>query len=74
VSILTQLLTGKDNTTHDIVRWLALASILTAIGLEIHVVAIAKTQPFDMQSFGIGIGAVFASVGAALKLKEGTEP
>lgn len=39
--IIRQLLTGRDNQTHDIGRWLA---------------------------------ALFAGVGAMLKLKEGTEP
>lgn len=71
--ILTQLLTGKDNVTHDVVRWLAVLSIVVGLGLAIYVVVV-KGQPFDLQSFGLGIGAVFLSVGGALKLKEGSEP
>jgi hypothetical protein len=72
--IIKQLLTGKDNQTHDVIRWLAVLAIVVALGLQIHVVAILKTQAFDMQAFGIGLGAVFTAVGAALKLKEGSEP
>ena len=72
--VLKQLLTGKDGQTHDIMRWLCLVTCLAALGLEIYVVAVIRTQSFDVQSFGIGMGAVFAAVGAGLKLKEGTEP
>lgn len=73
-AVFKQLLTGKDGETHDIMRWLCLVTCLVALGLEVYVVAIHKSQPFDVQSFGVGMGAVFAAVGAGLKLKEGTEP
>jgi hypothetical protein len=73
MDILTQLLTGKDNTTHDLFRWLAVGSVVTGLALEIYsVVSLKKT--FDMQAFGLGMAAVFAGAGAGLKLKEGTEP
>ena len=72
-NIITQLLTGKDGYTHDVVRWLGVLAVLVALGLAIYVVA-WKNQAFDIQSFGLGIGTVFASLGAALKLKENTEP
>ena len=73
MSILTQLLTGADNQTHDVLRWVGLGGALTALGLQIYVVAV-KSQPFDMQAFGIGLGALVASVGAALGMKKDTEP
>jgi len=72
-TILTQLLTGKDNQTHDIVRWLGMLTVLEALGLTIYVVVI-RGQPLDLQQFGIGMGAVFTTLGIALKLKESTEP
>lgn len=65
---LRELLTGNDNATFDAVRVLAVLSIVVALGLAVFVV-VAKGQPFSVQDFGIGIGAVFLSVGAALKLK-----
>lgn len=71
--ILTQLLTGKDGATHDVVRWLAVLSIVVGLGLAIYVV-VWKSQPFDLQAYGLGIGAVFLGVGGALKLKADTEP
>lgn len=66
-NVLRQLVTESDNVTHDIYRYLALAAILTGLGLAI--TAVVKGQPFDMQNFGIGIGALFAGVGVALGLK-----
>ena len=71
-TVLQQLLTGKDNETHDIGRWLAVLTVLAGIGYQGW--AIYKGQPFDLQNFGVGAGALFTGVGAMLKLKEGTEP
>ena len=73
MSILTQLLTGADNATHDFMRWIGLGGAVVALGLQVFVV-VFKAQPFDLQSFGIGMGALCASVGAALGLKKDTEP
>lgn len=70
---LVQLFTGKDNYTHDLVRWLGALTVLVALGLTIYVV-VWRRQCFDLQQFGIGMGAVFAALGTALKLKETTEP
>ncbi len=71
--LLKQLFTGKDNETQDLVRWLAALSFVVALGLDVYVVA-WKNQQYDMQQFGVGLAAIFAAVGAALKLKESTEP
>jgi hypothetical protein len=71
-TILKQLCTGKDNETHDIVRWLALIVFLTALGLAGY--DVWKNGKFDLQQFGVGMSTLFASIGAALKLKETTEP
>lgn len=73
MNILTQMLTGADNQTHDVLRWVGLAGSLTALCLQIYVV-VGKGQPFDIQSFGIGLGALVAAVGAALGMKHNTEP
>lgn len=71
--ILMDIVTGRDGVTHDIVRWLAVLTALTAIFLTIYIV-VYKDKDFDIQSFGIGMGTIFATVGVALKLKETTEP
>lgn len=62
------ILTENDAITYDAVRVLAVLAIIVALGLAVFVVVV-KNQPFSVQDFGIGIGAVFLSVGGALKLK-----
>ena len=70
---LTQLLTGADNSTHDIGRWAAALSIVVGLGLQIYAVG-WRGQAFDMQAFGLGVGALAVGIGAMLKLKQDTEP
>ena len=65
-------LTESDNTTHDLYRVLSLLAILTGLGLTIYSV-VAKGQPFDIQTFGIGIGTLFTGCGAALIMKPETK-
>jgi hypothetical protein len=67
--VVRQLMTESDNTTHDLYRYLALAAICVGLGLNIFSV-VYKAQLFDMQTFGIGTGALFAGVGIALGLKK----
>jgi uncharacterized membrane protein (DUF373 family) len=68
-----KILSGKDNQTPDVVRLLGALTIMVALGLTVFVV-VCRNKDFDIQSFGIGIAAVFSAVGVALKLKETTEP
>lgn len=70
---VTQLLTGKDNQTHDIARWLATIAVFVGLGLQIYDVVILQHE-FELQQFGIGIGSLFTGFGAAIKLKENSEP
>lgn len=65
--IVRQIFTESDNKTHSIYKYLALACIASAIGLEIYVVG-WKGQPFDMQAFGVGVGSLFAGTGVAIKM------
>lgn len=73
-------LTGKDNSTGDIGRILLLVSVvsyLLFVGVALYKainMSVPPTPIFDMVNFGVGLGAVFASAGALLKLKEGSEP
>lgn len=69
--VVRQLLTESDNRTHDIYRYPAVGSIVVGLGLNVY--AVVKGQPFDMQAFGIGTGALFAGVGVALGLKKETK-
>ena len=71
--VVRQILTGIDNTTHDIGRWMAAASSVTALGLQIYD-TVWRGRPFDIQAFGIGCAALAVGAGAFLKLKADTEP
>lgn len=73
LEILKHLLTGQDNETHDLAHWIAVISFLVAIGLAVYSV-IWKGQPFDLQAYGLGMGALMVAFGGALKLKEKVEP
>lgn len=68
---LKHLLTESDNATFDLSRVLAALSILSGLGLQAYAVG-WKGQPFDMQVFGVGTGALFAGVGVALGMKKDT--
>ena len=67
--ILRELVTESDNLTHDIYKWLALATVATAIGLTIYTV-VHVGAAFDMQSFGLGMGGLFAGVGVQAGLRK----
>ena len=67
-TILRELVTESDNITHDLYRYLAVLSVASALGFQGY--AIYKEQPFSMQDFGVGTGALFAGVGVALGLKK----
>ena len=70
-SVLTDLLTESDNVTHDLYRYLSIAAILTGLGLNIYSV-VWQSAKFDMQEFGIGVGALFAGMAVALNFKKDT--
>ncbi len=70
---IKNILTGVDNETHDVARVLAVIAFIVGLGLTIYSVA-WKNQSFDLTQFGLGVGAMLAALGAALKLKEDTEP
>lgn len=73
MNFIRHCLTGKDNETYDIVRVLALMAVVEALALSVYVV-VWKSAPFSLVEYGTGIGVIFASIGAALKLKESSEP
>jgi hypothetical protein len=69
---LKDALTESDGESYDHIRMLAVLAVVIGLALQVWVVvrwAGPSPQAFDMQSFGLGLGAVFAGVGAALKLK-----
>ncbi len=73
MSMLRDILTGIDGTTHDLGRWLGAAGGSTGIALTVYDVVVNHVH-FNMLEFGTGMAALAAGVGAMLKLKESTEP
>ena len=63
------MFTERDNLTYDLYKYLSLLTIVVGLTLVCFDV-VAKDKPFDLQSFGIGFGALFVGMGAALKLKQ----
>lgn len=61
------IITTTSGDAVDLVRINALLGMLVYLGLQIYSVVWQK-QPFQPHEFGIGLGAVIASVGIALKL------
>lgn len=77
VRFLVHLFTERDNTTFDSVR--VVGGILAFLGgLEYLVLSawnvIVNHVPFAHESFGTGLGAVIAALGAAVAIKAATEP
>lgn len=67
VTALHDMITTTAGDAVDIVRILSILGMLTYLGLSIYNVVWQK-QPWQPHEFGIGLGAVIASVGIALKL------
>lgn len=70
--ILTDLLTGADNKTHDIARWswmLSFFAIVVGAGYEI----IQGSLP-TLRDFAESIGIISGAHGAAVMLKKDAEP
>lgn len=72
LSTIRKLLSGIDNATPDIARWLWLAGFIAYIAFQGY--AILKGQSWDPQEFAIGLGAVLALGGAGVAVKASTEP
>ena len=64
----TDILTGPDNTTHEPANYIALIGALAGLGMSCHAYFI-RNVPFDLQSFGIGLGAIVGALGAAQRLR-----
>jgi hypothetical protein len=69
---LKDVLTGVDGQSYAIVKLLGMLIVLVFLGLTIASFWTGKV--FDMVGFGTGAGLAIASMGAAIKLTESSEP
>lgn len=65
-------LTVANGVDYDLGRILWALAFLVGVGLEIFTVITHRT--FDLQQYGIGVGALLMAGGASLNLKAKTEP
>lgn len=70
--LLSDMFTGIDNATYDVGRLMWALGCIAYIGLSAYHCIVHGV--FDAPSWGLGFGGVLAGGGAALKLKQGTEP
>ena len=63
---LLEAITGEDNQTIEpAYLWWAL-SVLVGLGLEVYSVVAGK--PFDLQAYGVGVGALLVGAGLGKKV------
>jgi hypothetical protein len=72
VKCLNDILTGKDNTTHDLGKWSWLISMLAVIAHDAY--ALHTKVDVNIRDFAIALAAVVAAHGFALGQKAKTEP
>lgn len=70
--VFHDMFTGRDNRSFDLGRILWFQSIQAFIGISIY--SLYKGGTFDPVLWGAGLAALMASGGAALGMKQGTEP
>jgi hypothetical protein len=70
--IINDLLTGKDNQTHDIGRWSLVftmfAFLMSCIYNAVHAGIV------DLEKLYLGVAAIVSAHGAALLMKKDSEP
>jgi len=69
---LTHLVTGKDNKTHDIGRWTWLIGFIAVICIAAYEVLQAKS--ISLTEFAEALGIVSGAGGAAVAMKQNSEP
>jgi CHASE2 domain-containing sensor protein len=70
--ILSHLLTGKDNKTHDIGRWTWLISLSAVIAVALW--EVVHTNQVSIRELAEALGIVSAAGGASVAMKQGSEP
>lgn len=72
MSIISQLLTGKDNETHNLLKWVTAIAFLVGLGLE--VARFIITHTFDLANFSQAVATLTVSSGVAVRVQAPAEP
>ncbi len=71
VKFFNDILTEPDGKTVCFIRIVAFAGIIQGLGMQAWTVFVQHSA-FNLQEFGVGLGAIIATVGAALGMKKDT--
>jgi hypothetical protein len=63
---LLEVITGDDNVTFEPAYFLGAFAFL--IGLMLEVYSVLAVRTFDLQSYGLGVGALLVALGAGKRL------
>ena len=72
IEILKQLLTGKDNQTHDLGRWtwfIGFTAIIVIAAYEVF-----QTKTISLTELASALGIVSGAGGASVMMKQNSEP
>jgi len=69
---LNQLLTGKDNKTHDIGRWTWLIGFLAVIFIAFY--EVLQAHAISLTELAEALGIVSGAGGASVMMKQNSEP
>ena len=70
--ILKQLLTGKDNQTHDIARWSWMLGFIAVICIAIY--EVMQARQVSLLELAEALGVVSGASGASVMMKKDAEP
>ena len=70
--ILKQLLTGKDNQTHDIARWSWMLGFIAVICIAVY--EIMQARQVSLLELAEALGVVSGASGASVMMKKDSEP
>lgn len=72
--LVRDILTGKDGLSYDYVKVVGLPAILVGLHLSYMSVVLNPEHAFDIQSYGLGMGALIFGIGGGVWVKRATEP
>jgi hypothetical protein len=70
--VINDLLTGKDNQTHDLGRWAWMLGFLTVIAIAIY--EVYQARPISLTELASALGIISGAGGASVMMKSNTEP
>ena len=70
--IINDLLTGKDNQTHDLGRWTWLIGFFAVIVIAIY--EVMQSKSISLTELASALGIVSGAGGASVMMKSKTEP